>query len=73
MVSAKGMHYNDVKSEKLTEISVWEKPAAVQIFGSDPSIMAGIAERLNSSDASMIDINMGCHTPKVVKRGKGQP
>jgi tRNA-dihydrouridine synthase B len=71
MVSAKGMHYNDEKSFKLTEIHDLEKPAAVQIFGSDPRIMAGIAERLNDSDASIIDINMGCPTPKITKNGEG--
>lgn len=71
MVSAKGMHYNDEKSCKLTEIDEVEKPAAVQIFGSDPDIMAGIAERLNESDASIIDINMGCPTPKITKNGEG--
>lgn len=71
MVSAKGIHYNDDKSFKLTEISDIEKPAAVQIFGSDPSIMAEIAERLNDSDASVIDINMGCPTPKITKNGEG--
>lgn len=71
MVSAKGMHYNDVKSEKLTEINEKEMPAAVQIFGSDPVIMSGIAERLNGSKASIVDINMGCPTPKITKNGEG--
>lgn len=71
MVSAKGMHYNDERSAKLTEIDDGEKPAAVQIFGSDPGIMAGIAERLNDSDSSIIDINMGCPTPKITKNGEG--
>ena len=71
MVSAKGMHYNDEKSFKLTEIDDGEKPATVQIFGSDPKIMAGIAERLNDSDAAIIDINMGCPTPKITKNGEG--
>lgn len=71
MVSAKGMHYNDAKSFKLTETDGREKPAAVQIFGSDPGIMAGIAEKLNDSDASIIDINMGCPTPKITRNGEG--
>ncbi len=71
MVSAKGMHYNDAKSEKLTEIDEREMPAGVQIFGSDPVIMAGIAERLNRSKASIVDINMGCPTPKITKNGEG--
>ena len=71
MVSAKGMYFNDVKSFKLTEISDAEKPACVQIFGSDPVIMAGIAEKLNDSGASIIDINMGCPTPKITRNGEG--
>lgn len=71
MVSAKGMHYNDIKSCKLTEIDDREKPAGVQIFGSDPRIMADIAGRLNESDAGIIDINMGCPTPKITKNGEG--
>lgn len=71
MVSAKGLHYNDEKSFKLTDIHEAEKPAAIQIFGSDPYIMAEIAERLNDSDADIIDINMGCPTPKITKNGEG--
>lgn len=71
MVSAKGMHYNDEKSMELTAIHPAEKPAGVQIFGSDPAIMAGIAEKLNASDADLIDINMGCPTPKITKNGEG--
>jgi nifR3 family TIM-barrel protein len=71
MVSAKGMHYNDEKSAKLTEISEIERPASVQIFGSDPEIMEGIARKLDFSDASIIDINMGCPTPKITKNGEG--
>lgn len=71
MVSAKGLHYNDEKSFKLTDIHEAEKPAAIQIFGSDPYIMAEIAERLNDSDADIIDINMGCPTPKIIKNGEG--
>lgn len=71
MVSAKGLHYNDERSFKLTEIDEREKPAGVQIFGSDPYIMARIADRLNQSDACVIDINMGCPTPKITKNGEG--
>lgn len=71
MVSAKGMHYNDAKSFQLTEINEFERPACVQIFGSDPGIMAGIAGELNHSDAAVIDINMGCPTPKITKNGEG--
>jgi tRNA-dihydrouridine synthase B len=71
MVSAKGMHYQDEKSAKLTEIDESERPASVQIFGSDPDIMAGVTRLLNNSDAAIIDINMGCPTPKITKNGEG--
>lgn len=71
MASAKGMHYNSEKSFKLTEIDSREKPAAIQIFGSDPEIMAEIAQKLNGTDAAIIDINMGCPTPKITKNGEG--
>lgn len=71
MVSAKGMHYDDKKSAQLTLLNENEKPGAVQIFGSDPEIMAEVASRLNQSDASIIDINMGCPAPKITKNGEG--
>lgn len=71
MVSAKGMHYNDKKSIKLTETDPEEHPAAVQIFGSEPEIMAEVAYKLNESEAALIDINMGCPTPKITKNGEG--
>ncbi|OPX45538.1 tRNA-dihydrouridine synthase C [Ruminiclostridium hungatei] len=71
MVSAKGMHYQDEKSTKLTLLDEREKPGAVQIFGSEPDIMAGVAEKLNASDAGIIDINMGCPAPKITKNGEG--
>ncbi|HEX2927380.1 MAG TPA: tRNA dihydrouridine synthase DusB [Ruminiclostridium sp.] len=71
MVSAKGMHYDDDKSNKLTLLDELEKPGAVQIFGSDPEIMAEVTEKLNASDAAIIDINMGCPAPKITKNGEG--
>lgn len=71
MVSAKGLHYNDEKSFKLTDICEEEMPASVQIFGSDPAVMAEAAYKLNDSEASFIDINMGCPTPKITKNGEG--
>ncbi len=71
MVSAKGMHYDDEKSTRLTLLDDREKPGAVQIFGSEPEIMAGVTEKLNESDASIIDINMGCPAPKITKNGEG--
>lgn len=71
MVSAKGMYYKDENTGMLTALNENELPAAVQIFGSDPGIMAAAAEMLNSSKASVIDINMGCPTPKITSNGDG--
>lgn len=71
MVSAKGMYYGDLKTHQLTYLDNSELPAAVQIFGSEPDIMAEAARILNDSNAAFIDINMGCPTPKIVKNGEG--
>ncbi len=71
MISAKGMYYKDEKSWKLASLSGSELPGAVQIFGSEPEIMADAAEKLKDSDAGVIDINMGCPTPKITKNGEG--
>lgn len=72
MVNAKAMHYNDAETLKLTETHPDERPVAVQIFGSEPDIIAEAAERLSKrEDISLIDINMGCPAPKIVKNGEG--
>nr|WP_274893431.1 tRNA dihydrouridine synthase DusB [Thermoanaerobacterium sp. R66] len=70
MVSAKGLYYGSENTEFLTDIDDDEN-VALQIFGSDPYIMGEIAKRLNASNAKVIDINMGCPTPKIVKNGDG--
>jgi tRNA-dihydrouridine synthase B len=71
MISAKGMFYKDEKSWKLADLCSEELPAAVQIFGSEPDILADAAEKLNCSDAAIVDINMGCPTPKITRNGEG--
>lgn len=73
MVSSKGMYYKDEKTDELTTIDPKERPVALQIFGSDPSVMAHVVENyLNKrSDIDIIDINMGCPAPKIVKNGDG--
>ena len=70
MVSAKGLYYNDSSTNTLMKINEEERPIGVQIFGSDADIMAKIAEKIGES-ADLIDINMGCPAPKVVKNGDG--
>lgn len=71
MVSAKGMYYKSENTASLTQIDEEERPVAVQIFGSDPDIMAYAAGQLEKGGADIIDINMGCPTPKIVNNGDG--
>ncbi len=73
MVSTKALYYGDKKTDMIMEIREEEKPVALQIFGSDPRIMARVTdEKLNlNNDFSIIDINMGCPAPKIVKNGDG--
>ncbi|KEI09950.1 hypothetical protein Z957_03115 [Clostridium sp. K25] len=72
MISAKGMYYNNENTKKLLMLSKEEKPVAAQIFGSDPLVMARACEILNEDDGvCIIDINMGCPAPKIVKNGEG--
>ncbi len=71
MVSAKGLCMNDRKSAELLYVSVAERPAAVQIFGDDPQIMAQAAVKSLSFTPDVIDINMGCPTPKIANCGGG--
>lgn len=71
MVSGKGLHYKSKKTAELLAADDVEYPVAAQIFGHEPDIMAGIAADALSSGAVMIDINMGCPAPKIVKNGDG--
>ncbi|MGN1317808.1 MAG: tRNA dihydrouridine synthase DusB [Lachnospirales bacterium] len=72
MVSAKGIKHNNKNTTKLLEVDPKERPCAIQIFGSDPDIMADMAKRLNDyKDIDILDINMGCPAPKIVKNGEG--
>ena len=71
MVSAKGLYYGDKKTEQLLYIYDDEKPTAYQIFGSDPEIMAYAARELEGRENVILDVNMGCPVPKIVKNGEG--
>ncbi|MBS4535699.1 tRNA dihydrouridine synthase DusB [Clostridium sp. D2Q-14] len=73
MVSAKGLYYGDRKTEELMKIEEEERPVSLQIFGSDADIMSNVVKnKLNHrEDIDIIDINMGCPTPKIVKNGDG--
>lgn len=70
MVSAKGIFYDDNGTKSLLSIEEKERPVAVQIFGSEPQIMGDIVKNV-SEIADIIDINMGCPAPKVVKNMDG--
>ena len=71
MVSGKGLYYGDRKTEQLLTIYGEEKPVAYQVFGSEPEIMAFTAEKLDSRENAVLDVNMGCPVPKIVKNGEG--
>lgn len=73
MVSAKALHYGNDNTKKLLRISDEEMPVAVQIFGNEPDIMAKVVEEHfnDRNDICIIDINMGCPAPKIVKNGEG--
>lgn len=73
MVSAKGLYYNDIKTKRLMKINESERPVSLQIFGSEPEIMAYVVENYinERKDIDIIDVNMGCPTPKIVKNGDG--
>ena len=73
MVSAKAMYYGNENTKKLIRISKEEMPVAVQIFGNEPDIMAKVVEEHfnKRDDICIIDINMGCPAPKIVRNGEG--
>ena len=71
MVSAKGLYYGGSKTNDLTYIPEGAGPTAIQIFGSEPEIMAYAARELDDLHNGVLDINMGCPVPKVVRNGDG--
>ena len=71
MVSAKALWYGDKKTKQLLETCPEEEPVAFQIFGSDPETMAFAAQTLDERENAVLDVNMGCPVPKVVKNGDG--
>ncbi len=71
MINAKALCYDDEKTKKMLNIRDEEHPISVQIFGSDPDYMGRATEILNEYPNEILDINMGCPAPKVVKNGDG--
>jgi len=70
MVTSYGLYYNHKKSMALATVTELERPCAIQIFGSEPQVMAEAACRIEGI-ADIIDINMGCPVPKILKSGSG--
>jgi nifR3 family TIM-barrel protein len=71
MVSAKAIYYHNRNTEELLKTGAHEHPVAVQLFGSDPEIVAAMAAQLESGPFDIIDLNMGCPVPKIVNNGEG--
>ena len=71
MVSAKAVHYNNKNTEALLEIHPEECPVSLQLFGSEPDIMAETAARIEERPFAILDVNMGCPVPKVVNNHEG--
>lgn len=71
MISAKGLIYDNQRTKELLDIEGEERPLAVQLFGAEPDIVAEGALIAEEAGASMIDINMGCPAPKIVRNGEG--
>ena len=70
LVSAKAIHYKNENTKELTEIDNREHPIALQLFGSEPEIMAEAAKEYEDR-FDIIDVNMGCPVPKVVNNNEG--
>lgn len=71
MVSAKGILYGNENTTKLLTVEEGERPAAIQLFGSDPEILGAMAKKIEGFPIDILDVNMGCPAPKIVKNGEG--
>ncbi|MBQ8662592.1 MAG: tRNA dihydrouridine synthase DusB [Eubacterium sp.] len=71
MVSAKAIYYRNKNTEQLMEIDPRERPVSLQLFGSEPDLLAEIAAQIEERPFDILDFNMGCPVPKVVNNGEG--
>ncbi len=71
MISARGLIHASARTEQMLVTCKDEKPLSVQIFGSEPSVMAEASSRVEASGADVVDINFGCWVRKVIKTGAG--
>jgi len=69
MVSSCGLYYRNARTRQMLVLSTEERPLSAQIFGADPDVMADAARQVEAAGADIIDINIGCPVPKVVKTG----
>ncbi|MDO4633896.1 MAG: tRNA dihydrouridine synthase DusB [Eubacteriales bacterium] len=71
MVSAKAISFHNKNTEALLEIAEEEHPVSLQLFGSDPGLMAEVAAQIEDRPFEILDVNMGCPVPKVFGNGEG--
>ncbi|WP_341466888.1 tRNA dihydrouridine synthase DusB [Natranaerovirga hydrolytica] len=71
MISAKGLYYENKNTDLLLQTKEEERPVGVQLFGSDPKLLAEMAKKIEDAPIDLIDINMGCPVPKVVNNKEG--
>ena len=71
MVSAKAIQYQNKNTKALLEIHPEEKPVSLQLFGSEPDVISEVAKSIEELPFAILDINMGCPVPKIVRNGEG--
>lgn len=71
MISDKGLLFQNCHTVNMIRIDQRERPVTIQIFGSEPDPMTGAAKLVETAGADIIDVNMGCPTPKITKNGEG--
>ncbi len=71
MISAKALYYGNKNTLPLMQLEEEEKPVGIQIFGSEPELMAQMARKIQDRGFAFIDINMGCPVPKIVNNKEG--
>ncbi len=71
MISCHGLVYEQKNTRLLLQTTTNDRPLGIQLFGSNPEVMAEAASRINVQEADCIDINMGCPVRKVIKKGAG--
>lgn len=71
MVSAKAIQYKNKNTQDLLRIHDRERPVSLQLFGSEPDTISEIAKQIEERPFAVLDINMGCPVPKIVRNGEG--